>query len=421
MQYLLKDLQDGVLIPFTEEEKSTNLFFTIITLSSIIADIIALYALLKQKSIPLDSLYIVSLTVADLAFGVLCGVFLFTNGESCSWHSFSQSSDYVTLYRFLWRLVDGTDRYCSFQILPFLILISNLSKIGCYWEVILIIIFLGASILSVFAMTLHKYLSILHRIQLTLPRVLVLIAAAWLLPVLMIILFECMFDLGNISSIQSSGTWCFLAMNKTEPLNISATILVFLFIASTICMLVFGHLAIVLAYKRWSEKKIAEGQADADQMVKERRLISKSIAISALFSFTWSFFLSKMMYELITHLLVPPAYENLVEFMGLFSPLLNLFILYRYDAKFRLNIRELFYLDYYLGDWGRKGISHGLKDDKKRGIKKNNVTTPVGHLNVFNDNSKDAATLPTPTRSILTTSPLERDTIDLKEVSPRSL
>lgn len=297
-------------------------------------------------------------------------------------------------------------------------------KKGCFWEVVLIIIFLGASILSVFAMTLHKYLSILHRIQLTLPRVLILIAAAWLLPVLMVILFSCLFDLGNISAIQSSGTWCFLAMNTTEPLNITATILVLLFIASTVSMLIFGHLAIVRAYKRWSEKKIAAGQADDDQIEKERRLISKSIAISAVFSFSWAFFLGKMMYELISHLQVHPAYENLVEFMGLFSPLLNLFILYRYDAKFRLNIRELFYLDYYLRFLGakwpsRNGIPHGKKDDRKRGIKQNSLTKPVGLLNVFNENSKDAATLPTPTRSILNTGPLESDTIDLKEGSPR--
>ena len=80
MQYLLKDLQDGILIPFTHEEHSTNLFFIIVTLVSLVSDVVAIYALLKQKSIPFDSYYIISLTVTDLAFAITSAVFLLTNG-----------------------------------------------------------------------------------------------------------------------------------------------------------------------------------------------------------------------------------------------------------------------------------------------------------------------------------------------------
>lgn len=81
MLYLLRDLQDGVIIPHSAEEATMNSVYTVIVLVSLLADFIALYALLRQRDIPLDTCFIISLTVADLLFGATVFGMSISNSE----------------------------------------------------------------------------------------------------------------------------------------------------------------------------------------------------------------------------------------------------------------------------------------------------------------------------------------------------
>ena len=81
MPYLLKDLTDGVVIAFSFSEIAVNIALSIFTTMSVLADLIGLYALLKQRYIPLDSRFIVSIITADFLFGFLCVIVELTTGE----------------------------------------------------------------------------------------------------------------------------------------------------------------------------------------------------------------------------------------------------------------------------------------------------------------------------------------------------
>ena len=82
MPYLLKDLTDGVVMPFSSSETAINIALSIFTIMSVLADLIAIYALLKQQSVPLDTRFIVSIITADFLFGLVCVIIQIINGRS---------------------------------------------------------------------------------------------------------------------------------------------------------------------------------------------------------------------------------------------------------------------------------------------------------------------------------------------------
>ena len=69
---LLKDIPaDGSVIPFSPPEARYILFLILPELAiAIIVDIITIIALIKQQEIPIDTLFIISLSIGDLFFAV---------------------------------------------------------------------------------------------------------------------------------------------------------------------------------------------------------------------------------------------------------------------------------------------------------------------------------------------------------------
>lgn len=112
MPYLLKDLADGVVIPFSSSETAANIALSIFTLVSVLADSLAIYALLKQRSVPLDSRFIVSIITADFLFGLVCVIIQIINGKLPLLDAIMYSS---SLYKFsiIRRMVDRQSRYFS--------------------------------------------------------------------------------------------------------------------------------------------------------------------------------------------------------------------------------------------------------------------------------------------------------------------
>lgn len=78
--YMQRDIQDGVLIPFSMDERGTNIVSVVLTVISLGADSLAIYALVKQRYIPLDSRYIISIVCADLCYGIFMLVVYAING-----------------------------------------------------------------------------------------------------------------------------------------------------------------------------------------------------------------------------------------------------------------------------------------------------------------------------------------------------
>ena len=80
MPYLLKDIHDGVFIQFTASEMASNAAVTVFTMLSLCFGTLAIYALLKQRDVPLDTRFILSMLFADFFFGVLCVTVEVING-----------------------------------------------------------------------------------------------------------------------------------------------------------------------------------------------------------------------------------------------------------------------------------------------------------------------------------------------------
>jgi hypothetical protein len=75
------DIHDGVLIPFSSREKMTNIVCLVLLIFSSAADCLAIYALVKQRYIPLDSRYLLSIVCADLFFVMVFLVVFGINGN----------------------------------------------------------------------------------------------------------------------------------------------------------------------------------------------------------------------------------------------------------------------------------------------------------------------------------------------------
>jgi hypothetical protein len=85
MVLLLRDLQDSVIVPFSSEASIANSISMSFVVSSLLADMLAIYALVKQQDIPPDTLFILSLIFADLFFGGTALVLTVANHIYSGW------------------------------------------------------------------------------------------------------------------------------------------------------------------------------------------------------------------------------------------------------------------------------------------------------------------------------------------------
>ena len=194
-----------------------------------------------------------------------------------------------------------------------------------------------------FAMTAHKYLSIVYKWQLTDRHVTGMLIVSWLTPLIILAWLPLADSTGTLLGLQASRIYCLIAYDRPETFNFVSAMLVLSFIISTLACLVLSHLHIIIKYRKWTN---AGSESDdtmlAEAMKKEAILLRKSIAIVGSFSITWSFYIYQMIYEIATHKQVPAEYDTFWVFLGVNRPILNLVILYIYDAKFNRNIFELF-------------------------------------------------------------------------------
>ena len=78
---LIKNLKDGEIIPFTQAQSASNIAVIICSLLSLSAVTVAISALVKQRSIPLDTRFIVSMLVADFLLALMCAIACTINGK----------------------------------------------------------------------------------------------------------------------------------------------------------------------------------------------------------------------------------------------------------------------------------------------------------------------------------------------------
>ena len=254
--------------------------------------------------------------------------------------------------------------------------------VGCLLTEALIVFSLGASILSVFAMTLHRYLIVVRRVHITRKQAFGILSGIWVGLAVVVCLFASMGDMGAAVSLQSNGLYCFIAMHRPDTVTLLASLLVLLFIVGTMVFIVYAYYFIVKRYidlkKEAKKRQEVSVQHPADNIKEieaqqhrkefspaalilqirrpkaagnnqnstmgdgEIKLLKKAIAIAGSFVFIWVFFVVKIIYEVSNQRPVAVAYDSLIEVMFTAYPIFNGVILYLYDAKCRNNILDLF-------------------------------------------------------------------------------
>ena len=153
--------------------------------------------------------------------------------------------------------------------------------------------------------------------------------------------------------LQATGYWCFIAMDRMDPFNTTATCLIVASIIATILILVICHVLLVSSYMSWNRARAQKARIGKKKAEEKRelewRLVKKSIAISFFFSLSCVFFIIQAGIELSSGMVSSPVLGSLVVMAGLLSPIVNVFILYVYDPKFKQNVRQVLLFDYIWG------------------------------------------------------------------------
>lgn len=211
----------------------------------------------------------------------------------------------------------------------------------------MVIITVGVAIASLFLLTLHRYLALIHRIHLSQKQVTISIISIWLG---LIGLVSSFIPVNNdpFISLQPSRLYCFIATHSSEPFNIIAAMLILGVIVGTMAFLVYAWTVIVLKYIHLVNEKSIQNEFAPDgprELTKmEIRLIKKALLIAGTFVFCWSFIVAKILYELVTEIEAPVWLDYIVVFMACLEPIVNALILYTYDASIRQNINQIFHV-----------------------------------------------------------------------------
>jgi hypothetical protein len=240
---LLKDITFDI-IPFTNEITNITMVLVSELLLGIIIDILIIYSFLKQRDLPIDSQFILSLTIADFLF---CAVFLVS-------HIFNAvRSGWAT------------------------------GQVGCLFTAIALIYTLGMSILSITGMTLHRYLIVIHQFHLTQKQVYIILSVLWCGLASVIAGFVSSKDLREYGIGLTSGMgYCMIVFARQETLNIIAGSAVLAFILIPMTFLVFAYYRIVATYsKLLAGKKMKQSV----KTIQENRLVKKAVAITGSFMF----------------------------------------------------------------------------------------------------------------------------------------
>lgn len=214
--YLLKDITFE-LIPWSNEITGFTILIVAELFLGLLVDAIIIYALLKQRDIPIDSQFIISLTVADFLFS-----FFFTG---------------MGMYGL---------RAGGFGI----------GQPGCLFSVIGVIYTLGMSILSITAMTIHRYLIVIHQFHMTQNHVYSILVTLWSgLAVIIGGFASSEYFLLNGVGLTSSLIYCFVAIASPEIMNKIAGLIIVFFIAVPMMFLAFAYFRIVGTYSALLAKK----------------------------------------------------------------------------------------------------------------------------------------------------------------------
>lgn len=312
------DLQDGKLVPFSETEITVDIIFLLLLSLSCLFDSVIIWSLWKQKTIPLDTQFIMSLSVADALFAAQGIVFQSIHGNL--------------------HIILCTR---SLSLLPNIVMYGGWATgyLGCQLNSAIMVYSFSVSVSSVVGLTIHRYLAVIHRYHLSQREVYIIMSTMWISLAIACGVVTALDKLSNrsIYALEGSKMYCFLASTTENVVALTGMIICILVVAVSMIFICYAYFRIYHYYTHAKSRGITKSQKREN----EKKLLKKGVAICTSFVVTWVFFLFKMILELGLKKSVPYEYDVFCDFIGVIGPFFNALIIYNYDSKSRQNINEL--------------------------------------------------------------------------------
>lgn len=221
MSILIKNFNGSELIPYSHENLEFQLFIVILGsifyFFGIIFETLVIAAILRVRTKTVDTLFVLSLCVADLIFNL-----------------------YMSLSNMIVLIAGGW----------------GTGKLGCKISNTIIILGLGISILSITFITLHRYLAIIWKTNITRNQALIMIASIWFTLPLVSILYLSNNELSESSiALQPCYWYCILEFSSTDPVVITAVLTIIVLISTPIFFMSYAYAKIILYYRKMNQRK----------------------------------------------------------------------------------------------------------------------------------------------------------------------
>jgi hypothetical protein len=205
----------------------------------------------------------------------------------------------------------------------------SLGALGCHANSALIIYTLGCSLLSVFFISLTRYLSLIRNVQFTPRHIDLMIAGIWIAMMVIVGAFLVLLNINKDESytgLAPTYTYCMIAGYTKK--GFAPALLVLLVIVGIMIFQIYAWTTIVLYYMRTNRSRMAESvisssspAAIPESKVKkigrksqlsllEIRLIKKAIGITLTFVLTWIWYVAYLIVELASKQAVPLWVSN---------------------------------------------------------------------------------------------------------------
>ncbi|KAJ3270748.1 hypothetical protein HDV01_007440 [Terramyces sp. JEL0728] len=251
-------------------------------------------------------------------------------------------------------------------------------KLGCLLDTLLVLGGCFASVLTIFAITLERYLAVMYGKILKFSEIWIMIGLIWVLSFLIATFPWYTGTYGYVLALQPGRQICTVAWWDRHPMNILMLTLCLLTLAASVSFIFFAYFlkyfqtqaAVKVSGGKPSlqssttdpvpEKKAikssakASAQSSSSQATKselisapkdkEMMLLIKAIIISGTFIFCWTPYLLMIIYSLITALPAPPFWDSLISIAALLNSAVNPILLITLDSRIRSYVVELLHL-----------------------------------------------------------------------------
>lgn len=256
--------------------------------------------------------------------------------------------------------------------------ISNLSiggfafgETGCIVDTYIEYLAGLGSILSLVAITVERYVSIIMGRDISEIDGWLVCTAIWIVDFLVVsVTFFAGGVDGNLFTLGESKVFCIVAYWNPVPKSIASFYFTITFVAGAIVIISYIYYAIFIIYRQINLKKAA-GKREKGLNENEKKLFIKSVMLVGLFTISYTPLLLAAVYEQVSRKPMPPAFYTLTFICCVFNSAFNPYLMILLDARIRSAVFQSPFLLYLFPSLERRipGSSASKQSTSKASIK----------------------------------------------------